>query len=328
MQAPHIDEEIFHISPEYSGTVGREQWYISANDGMFLISPFQKAAPKELSPDSGNVTIRFDQNHYTWTDRVGISISAPEYNNNPESVQYIGGNYVDSGQVSIYTGAASIDRYVLKETGKDTGIFAGHVTLTGFLHDADGDKRTGDESGFDTDPRTGGTGPANGLLATSVIPDTVTVAFGSSLNHTIMTESAPIRWNAGTIHWLDDFGIIVNNRDFNGLTVANTRVIDPDMNLNPELPDSFEIVRWSNTDRGGHDIKVTETGNSTGIFEGRGWFTQTVESDHRLMYYPNDVIHAKYTDNTIPDDMCEIKHVLTSLTISDNMPVGDFTILR
>jgi hypothetical protein len=55
--------------------------------------------------------------------------------------------------------------YKLVESGADTGIFIGEVTLAGFAHDADGDGAN-DISGTATSLTTG-SGPTEGKLATT-----------------------------------------------------------------------------------------------------------------------------------------------------------------
>ena len=80
------------------------------------------------------------------------------------------------------------------------------------------------------------------------------------------------------------------------------RIIDSDMNLNPESIDYFDIDVWSDSDAGGIDLTVTETNEATGIFEGTVLFTVTEESSgHRLRVAEGDTVTAEYEDNTLPD---------------------------
>ena len=80
------------------------------------------------------------------------------------------------------------------------------------------------------------------------------------------------------------------------------RVIDPDMNLNPDRIDNFDVDVWSDSDAGGIDITVTETDDATGIFEGTVFFTTNDESSgHRLRVTEGDTITAEYEDNTLSD---------------------------
>ena len=79
------------------------------------------------------------------------------------------------------------------------------------------------------------------------------------------------------------------------------RVIDPDMNWNPEEIDNFYIDVWSDSDAGGIDLAVSETKENTGIFEGTLFFSTTDKSSgHRLLVAEGDTVTAEYEDNTLP----------------------------
>ena len=91
-------------------------------------------------------TIELDQKVYTWTDKVYITIVAPDHNFDSGLVDEIGNTTSDPIKVS--TRGSDLTTYKLVESGPDTGIFIGEVTLTGFAHDADG------VAGNDTTPLT------------------------------------------------------------------------------------------------------------------------------------------------------------------------------
>ena len=57
-------------------------------------------------------------------------------------------------------------------------------------------------------------------------------------------------------------------------------VIDKSMNLNNSSIDSFDIHVWSDTDHKGIHLRITETDEDTGIFNGTAFFTTTDESLH------------------------------------------------
>ena len=82
-------------------------------------------------------TIELDQKVYTWTDKVYITVVAPDHNFDSGLVDEIGNTVSDPVKVS--TRGNELDNYKLVESGADTGIFIGEVTLAGFIHDADGD---------------------------------------------------------------------------------------------------------------------------------------------------------------------------------------------
>ena len=123
--------------------------------------------------------------------------------------------------------------------------------------------------------------------------DGITVSFEFSENETVV-GSALIRWNIGEVQWLE--------ASYPATGTGIVRVIDPDMNLDPEAVDNFSVDAWSDSDAGGVDLTVTETNEATGIFEGTVFFTVTDESTgHRLRVAEGDTVTAEYEDNTLPD---------------------------
>ena len=238
-------------------------------------------------------TIELDQKVYTWTDKVYITVVAPDHNFDGDLIDEIGDSDLDPVKVS--TRGFDLDNYKLVETGTDTGIFTGEVILTGFTHDADGNSETGDSTtGSDTNPRTsdGRVGPTDGFLQTDD-DDGLTVSFEFSEDETVV-GSALIRWNIGEVQWLE--------ASYPASGTGVVRTIDPDMNLDPEAVDNFDVDVWSDSDAGGIDLTVTETNEATGIFEGTVFFTVTDESSgHRLRVAEGDTVTAEYEDNTLPD---------------------------
>jgi len=235
-------------------------------------------------------TIELDQKVYSWTDKVYITIVAPDHNFDGDLVDEIGNTEDDPIKVS--TRGDDLEPYKLVETGTDTGIFTGEVILTGFAHDADGDGSTGID-GNDVDPQaSSGSGPTDGKL-TADDDDGLTVSFEFSEDETVV-GSALIRWNIGEVQWLE--------ASYPASGTGVVRVIDPDMNLDPEAVDNFDADIWSDSDAGGIDLTVTETNEATGIFEGTVFFTVDDESSgHRLRVAEGDTVTAEYEDNTLPD---------------------------
>lgn len=231
-------------------------------------------------------TIELDQKVYTWTDKVYITIVAPDHNYDSDLIDEIGNT--DTDPIKISTRGHDLDQYKLVETGTDTGIFTGEVILTGFSpHDADGDGEADDARDI-----TGGSGPTSGLLETNN-DDGLSVSFEYSEDTTIVA-SALVRWNIGEVQWLE--------ASYPATGSGIVRVIDPDMNLNPEAVDNFDVNVWSDSDAGGIDLTVTETNESTGIFEGTVAFqTETESSGHRLRAAEGDTVTAEYEDRTLPD---------------------------
>ena len=245
-----------------------------------------------MTSDFG-ATIELDQKVYTWTDKVYITIVAPDHNYDSDLIDEIGDTSDD--ELKISTRGHDLNQYKLVETGTDTGIFTGEVILSGFAaHDADGDGDASDARGITGDGtgRSTGIGPTNGYLETSN-DDGLSVSFEYSDDVTIIS-SALIRWNIGEVQWLES--------SYPATGTGVVRVIDPDMNLNPEAVDNFDVNVWSDTDAGGIDLTVTETNEATGIFEGTVAFsTGTESSGHRLRVDEGDTVTAEYEDRTLPD---------------------------
>ncbi len=239
-----------------------------------------------VSTSDFGATIELDQKVYTWTDKVYITVVAPDHNYDSDLVDEIGNT--DTDPLKVSTRGNDLDQYKLVETGTDTGIFTGEVILTGFSpHDANGDGEYDDARDM-----TGGSGPTNGLLETTN-DDGLSVSFEYSEDITIVA-SALVRWNIGEVQWLES--------SYPATGTGIVRVIDPDMNLNPEAVDNFDINVWSDSDAGGIDLTVTETNEATGIFEGTVAFqTETESSGHRLRAAEGDTVTAEYEDRTLPD---------------------------
>ena len=235
-------------------------------------------------------TVELDKKIYTWTDRVYITIIARDHNFDSDLIDEIGEN--EHNPVTISTGSFILDKYKLVETGTDTGIFTGEISLAGFSHDADGNSITGTNGNDIVNVNPSGKGPNDGLLPLGV-PDKITVSFEFSEDETVEGISL-IQWNEGRIEWLKD--------RYQSSETGIIRVTDADMNLNPDRIDNFDIDVWSDSDVEGIDLKVTETDDATGVFEGTVFFTTTDESSgHRLQVIEGDTLTAEYEDNTLPE---------------------------
>ena len=224
-------------------------------------------------------TIDLDQKVYSWTDKVYITIVAPDHNFDNNLIDEIGES--DEDPLRVATKGYDLDNYRLVETGFDTGIFTGEVILTGFEHEANGN----------TEPRHIGNGPTDGYLPTPS-DGGISVSYEFSEDETVFTSSI-IRWNIGDVQWLE--------ASYPASGTGVLRVIDPDANLNPEAVDNFDVNIASNTDASGITLTVTETNEATGIFEGTVFFTTTGgSSGHRLRVSEGDTVTADYSDSTLP----------------------------
>ena len=224
-----------------------------------------------------------DKPSYTWTDKVVITIIAPSWNAEKFGIDTIG-NF-EGNSIKLSTGEHSLKPYKLVETDFNSGIFVGELTLTGFLHDVDGDGKP------DTNPRTSGNGPTNGFLETERGKG-ITISFEFA-DGVVLTHTATISWNIGTIKFLES-QYFVNQE-------AVIRVIDPDMNLNPEAIDQIKVKISSDSDIAGITVNASETDEASGIFETKITFSQSfASSGSRLLVIPGDKIYAKYEDRTLP----------------------------
>ena len=245
-------------------------------------------------------SIELNKKIYTWTDKIYITVVAPDHNFDNQLIDEIGdGDNDDTLRVS--TRENRLDNYRLVETGTDTGIFTGEVILTGFTHDPVGYT-------LDKTRQSTGSGPTDGLLETEQNGG-ISVSYEFSDDETVLTSSL-IRWNIGEVQWLEPSYPASGN--------GILRIIDPDRSLNPEAVDSFDVNLVSTTDAGGISLTVNETNEATGIFEGTVFFTTTdASSGHRLRVTEGDTVTVIYDDSTLP----------SPYTTADNIPISATTLI-
>lgn len=251
-------------------------------DALLLSSLLLLFAHAEDGRDQSS-PIYLDKQAYTWTDKVRITLVAPSWNTNRHLIDAIG--ETSEHPIKVATGSGSLEPYRLAETAPNSGIFAGEVVLTGFEHDADGDGSP------DARPRTLGGGPTGGFLAAGR-DSAVTVSFEYASGR-VISETAPIRWNVGHVEFAS--GQLPFGRP------ESVRVIDPDMNLNPESLDRVTLTITSDTDAGGIRVEAIETAKDSGVFGGS--FTVSRDSASgasRLRAAPGDAVMAEYEDRTLP----------------------------
>lgn len=119
--------------------------------------------------------IELDQQSYMPTDKAYITVTSPDHNLDSETIDHIGVvdnigavDYIgisNAGELKILTNEHSLTGYRLDETGPNTGIFTGEVTLN--------------------DKKTSGVGPNDGLLQVGN-SDGITVSFEFSGDETIV----------------------------------------------------------------------------------------------------------------------------------------------
>lgn len=258
-------------------------------DFLFLIFILPFVSAQEIPEyDEPYAPIFFDRPAYSWTDKIKIKIIAPSWNTDKDLIDSIGDN--TENPIKISTRSHSLEPYKLTETDVSSGIFTGEVILTGFLHDADGD---GD---YDTTPRTVGNGPTSGFLEVER-DSAVTVSFEFA-DGVVLSESVPVSWNFGTVEFENDV--------FFSDDSVLVRVIDLDMNLNPEAIDQILVEVFSDSDVGGITANAIETSESSGSFIATISLTEnSASSGNRLYAIPGDEISARYTDYTLPKPYSE-----------------------
>lgn len=242
-----------------------------------------KEANLDVFTSDFKIIIELDQKVYSWRDKVYITVVAPELVKNPKAIEEIGST--EESVVTISTSQGQLKNYKLTETGQDTGIFVGEIHLTGFPYY---DKLDVEKSAFGDTYCSGST---DGRIS-CLNKDGITVSLKTPTK--TISASALIRWNIGEIYWLE------SSIPASGKGVV--RVVDPDMNLDPDKIESFEIRVWSNTDPAGIKLPVTETEENSGIFKGTVAFTPDVLSEsNKLRVAEGDTITAEYVDKTLPE---------------------------
>ena len=273
---------------------------------------FQTSQATSLTASDSSSPVHLNKKVFGWTDRVYITIYAPDFNSDPNVIDEIGVTTDD--KVTVSTNGNSIP-YRLVETGPNTGIFGGYVTLSGDPAlkgqtgvDGQGTNPSGIQSTCNPT-----CGPTNGFLPSSR-NDGITVSFEYTRDK-VITGSGIITWNIGNVEWLQ------SNYPVNGQGVI--QITDPDMSLNPDAINSFETNVWSDSDSGGIKVTVTETGPGTGIFQGAVYFTTDLRSSgNRLHIASGDTVTAEYIDRTlpIPHSPSDQLHLIATTTIGTGLP--------
>jgi len=261
---------------------------------LILFPAFAESIPDYDDPYSPIFT---DKPVYSWTDKIKMTIMSPSWNADKDLIDSIGNT--EDHPIKIATADNFLKPYKFTETDVNTGIFTAEIILTGFVHDADGD---GD---IDTTPRTTGNGPTSGFLE-SDRDSAITISFEFA-DGVVLVESVPVSWNVGTINFAEDLFFFKDS--------VVVRVIDVDMNLNPEALDNLPIHIFSESDVAGIEVNAVETSESSGAFVATVSLSQSSSSSgNRLYSLPGDKIFAKYDDHTLPKPY----------SISDNLEIQTF----
>ena len=229
--------------------------------------------------------IELDRRAYHCTGRVVVTVIAPDLVPGPGRRGTAGDDA--ECMLSLSTSLGRMDRYRLKETGEDTGIYQGTITLTGFAGGvgagAAGPARRG---------VTGGAGPGGGMLACSR-EDTLTAKLVMGTGD-VYKITAVVRWNIGEIMFLRS-AYQIGDR-------AAVRVVDPDGVLEPDAINSLDVRVSSDSDPEGIAMKAREASPGTGVFECGFLVDATVSSprDNKIKASHGDTVRAEYADSTLP----------------------------
>jgi len=232
--------------------------------------------------------IELDKAVYGWKDAVGITITAPDWNQNSAAEETIGTTSL-AIQVTTRNGKmCSGSTYKAVETDEDTGVFAAEVTLAGFSHTMSSDS-------IATSPTTAtcGSGDTDGVIQTAGQTDGISVSFEYN-DGSVIVASASIVWVIGEAQW-----------DSSSVSAGGSAVIqvtDPDENLDSSVTDTFKVAVYSDSDNGGFNVTLNETDEDTGVFEGTVYFTSDgATSGTTLRVAEGDTVTAEFVDETLPE---------------------------
>lgn len=279
------------------------------------IASFGQLPQEGITTSNNGGIIQFDKKVFSWTDRVHITIYAPDFISDPNSITVIGETQDD--KVTVCTTGNCIP-YKLSETGPSTGIFSGYVTLTGDPTvkgttgiDGQGENPTGFISTCNPV-----CGPTDGFLP-STGNDGISVSFEYSRDQTV-TGSALVRWHTGEIRWIQP------NYPSNSQGVLE--IVDPDMNINPDAINKFDTSVWSDSDSSGTKVTMTETDKGSGIFQGTVYFDTNFQSSGNRLHVSNgDTVTGEYIDRTlpVPYSPSDQLSLLATTTIGTSLPPLD-----
>lgn len=249
-----------------------------------------------ISISEAETSITLDKSIYSWREKMTITVFAPDFNFDSESIESIGDNADSNGNVGVNSRNGKLDNYRLEETGPNTGIFTGEITLTGF-----GGHDIGDGTAL-TDVSNAGTGPDDGMLSVGG-EDAISAYFEHDGD---VVASALVRWNVAEVIWLED----AYRQDGVGIV----QVIDADRNHYPEIVDSMDILVYSDTFLGGIYVPATETSANSGIFQAEVNFGESRSTSGSIQVAEGDVVTALYEDTTLPRPRVGEKLEITGAT--------------
>ncbi len=237
--------------------------------------------------------ISLDKNSYTWADKIYVTIIAPEYNLDSDSIEKIDAS--ERYSVKIVTRHFEIDDYQLIETGIDTGVFAGEITLSGNeFYDVNSNWDDGISVIFEyaEDKVAIGSAPIDATQSGDPIIYSSPLKQQNEMTPKVLpSDERPDAY----LEWLDE--------SYPSSGTGVVRVVDHFMNQDSEESENLTVYVYTEEteDEGGLTVTVTETNYDTGIFEGTIFFSETQESGgHRLHVADGEIIGAEYMYSTVP----------------------------
>ena len=245
--------------------------------------------------------VELDKAIYDWADRVLITVTAPDHNQDSEKEESIG---TTSLPVKVSTRAETMPSgstsYTLRETSEDSGVFFGEFVLKGFAH----------TSVITAPTSTSSTGNTDGTILTSGQTDGITVSYEYT-DDSVSLASALIAWNIGEVSFSD------SSVSPGGSTIVS--IVDGDLDVDPDVIDTTTASVWSDSDSGGISITLHETDEDTGVFETEIFFTSDDKSTGSLLRVSEgDTVTTEYVDATLPEPYEQSD----SLTLAATTTVG------
>ena len=243
-------------------------------------------------------TIVLDKENYSPYGQVIVTITDPDVNSNAATVDTIATTRLTIKTTTM--SAAVAPTSALVETEADSGIFLWAITLAG------------------PDGSTWMTSHGDGI-AVSYTEDTDSAGSREVVN----TVYADASYNTGTVEF--DYS------NYESTETATITVTDADQNTNPYVLNSFSVRVVSDTDGGGVNLSLMETGLNTGVFTTTCSFTTTSSSTGGILRVTvGDTITAKFTDASA--DPADIPGWLagqaTTKVITDTATLGTIVVVE
>jgi hypothetical protein len=255
--------------------------------------------------------IELDKAVYNWTDTVYVTITAPDHNNNSASEETIGTSALPV-QASTRAGSMCVNQasgskyFVAAETGVDTGVFEAEIALLGYTLTT-ATNQLGSGTGDNVCSTTDSTA---GKIATAGQTDGISVSYEYT-NAVVVVASASIMFN------IAESGFDASSASTSGSAIFS--VTDADINTDSTIINTATAAIFSDSDSGGFNMTLVETGEDTGVFEGTVNFTSSAASSgSNLRVSEGDTVTGEYTDNTLPEPYADSD----TLTIAGTLTIG------